>query len=55
MNRNRLSLVVLTLASTGLQMLAGCSSPKTQAPAAPAERVAQVRTITLTPRTPVCR
>ncbi len=55
MNRTRLSLVVLTLASTGLQMLAGCSSPKTQAPAAPAERVAQVRTITLTPRTVVDR
>lgn len=55
MNRTRLSFVVFALAPAGLLTFAGCSSPKDQAPEAPAERVAQVRTITLTPRTVVDR
>lgn len=55
MNRTHLSFAVLSLASASLFTLAGCSSPKAQPPAAPAERVAQVRTVTLAPRTVVDR
>ena len=55
MNRTRLSFAVLSLASASLCTLAGCSSPNAQPPAAPAERVAQVRTVTLAPRTVVDR
>ena len=55
MNRTRLSFAVLSLASASLCTLAGCSSPNAQPPAAPAERVAQVRTITLAPQTVVDR
>ena len=55
MNRTRFSFAVLSLASASLCTLAGCSSPKAQAPAAPAARVAQVRTVTLAPQTVVDR
>ena len=59
MNRSRLSHAALALAAllalATLAGLSGCSPSKTQEPTAPAERVAQVRTITLAPRTVVDR
>ena len=56
MNSSRLSVVVvLTLASAALATLVGCGSPKDAKAAAPAERIAQVRTVTLAPRTVVDR
>lgn len=55
MIRIRRSLAVLALVPATLSTLAGCSAPKTEAPTAPAERVAQVRTVILTPRTVVDR
>ena len=46
MNSSRLSVVVvLTLASAALATLFGCGSPKDAKAAAPAERIAQVRTV----------
>ncbi len=55
MNRTRRSLVVFPLVPALLAATAGCSAPKSEAPTAAAERVAQVRTVTLTPRTVVDR
>jgi membrane fusion protein (multidrug efflux system) len=55
MNRTRLPKLVFALASIRLATLTACSSPQAQAPAAPAESVAQVRTIALAPRTVVDR
>lgn len=55
MNRTRRSLVVFSFIPALLAAIAGCSAPKPEAPTAAAERVAQVRTVTLTPRTVVDR
>lgn len=61
MNRCRLShrshhsMAVLALASGALATLAGCASPEAAKQAPPAERIAQVRTLTIEPRTVVDR
>jgi len=55
MNRTRLSVVVLFFASAALVSFSGCSSPEAQESQAPAERIAQVRTIALEPRNVVDR
>jgi len=55
MNRTRLSLALLSVAFAALATTPGCSPPQAQEPTAPQERIAQVRTVTLEPRTVVDR
>ncbi|MEO8198112.1 MAG: efflux RND transporter periplasmic adaptor subunit [Thermoanaerobaculia bacterium] len=55
MNSHRFPLFVPALLAAALSFATACSAPQAQSSAAPAERVAQVRTITLAPRTVVDR
>jgi membrane fusion protein (multidrug efflux system) len=54
-HRSHHSMAVLVLATGALATLAGCASPEAATPGPPAERIAQVRTLTLEPRTVVDR